>query len=146
VLPYGAEHSVVGLTYGALCRGLLSGRMSHERAFTGDDLRLNDPKFQEPRLSQYLEAVTRLDTLARERFGKRVLDLAVRWLLEKPGVGVALWGARKPSQLEDVPGTMGWSLDPATLTEIERIVDECVTDPVGPEFMAPPSRSARRNA
>jgi aryl-alcohol dehydrogenase-like predicted oxidoreductase len=142
VLPYGAQHGVVGLTYGALCRGLLSGRMSTERAFSGDDLRLNDPKFQEPRFSQYLRAVERLDTLARERFGKRVIDLAVRWLLEKPGVGVALWGARKPSQLDDVAGTMGFSIDPATMLEIERIVDECVTDPVGPEFMAPPNRTA----
>ncbi len=142
VLPYGAEHGIVGLTYGALCRGLLSGRMSRERAFTGDDLRRRDPKFQEPRFSQYLTAVERLDTLAKERFGKRVIDLAVRWLLEKPGVGVALWGARKPAQLNDVPGTMGWSIDPATLAEIERIVEDGVTDPVGPEFMAPPSRSA----
>jgi aryl-alcohol dehydrogenase-like predicted oxidoreductase len=142
ILPYGAEHGIVGLTYGALCRGLLSGRMSTERAFSGDDLRLKDPKFQEPRFSQYLRAVERLETLARERFGKRVIDLAVRWLLEKPGVGVALWGARKPSQLDDVAGTMGFSIDPATMLEIERIVEESVSDPVGPEFMAPPNRSA----
>jgi aryl-alcohol dehydrogenase-like predicted oxidoreductase len=141
ILPYGAEHGIVGLTYGAICRGLLSGKMSRERGFSGDDLRLNDPKFKEPRFSQYLGAVERLDALARERYGKRVIDLAIRWLLEKPGVGVALWGARKPSQLDDVPGTMGFSIDPATIAEIERIVDECVTDPVGPEFMAPPSRS-----
>ena len=142
VLPYGAEHGIVGLTYGALCRGLLSGRMSKERAFTGDDLRLNDPKFQEPRFPQYLLAVERLEALAQERFGKRVIDLAVRWLLEKPGVGCALWGARKPSQLDDVAGTMGFSIDPATMLEIERIVEESVTEPVGPEFMAPPNRSA----
>ena len=137
VLPYGAQHGIVGLTYGALCRGLLSGRMSTERAFSGDDLRQNDPKFQEPRFSQYLRAVERLDTLARERFGKRVIDLAVRWLLEKPGVGVALWGARKPSQLDDVAGTMGFSIDPATMLEIERIVDESVTDPVGARIHGP---------
>ncbi len=142
VLPYGAEHGIVGLTYGALCRGLLSGRMSRERAFSGDDLRLDDPKFQEPRFTQYLRAVERLDALARERFGKRVIDLAVRWLLEKPGVGCALWGARKPSQLDDVAGTMGFSIDPASMLEIERIVEESVTEPVGPEFMAPPNRSA----
>lgn len=100
---------VVGLTYGALCRGLLSGRMSHDRAFSGDVLRLKDPKFQEPRYSQYLRAVERLDALARERFGKRVTDLALR--LEKPGVGVALWGARKPSQLDAVAGRYDGLLD-----------------------------------
>jgi len=36
---------------------------------------------------------------------------------------------------------MGWRLDEAALARIDRIVAECVRDPVGPEFMAPPARS-----
>jgi aryl-alcohol dehydrogenase-like predicted oxidoreductase len=141
VLPYCAAHGVVGMTYGALCRGLLSGRVTRERTYEGDDLRGRDPKYQEPRLSHYLDAVDALDRLARERFGKRVIDLAVRWLLEQPGVGIALWGARKPSQLDDVEGAMGFSLDRATLTEIDSILARTIPEPVGPEFMAPPTRS-----
>jgi aryl-alcohol dehydrogenase-like predicted oxidoreductase len=142
VLPYGAEHGIVGLTYSALCRGLLSGRMTRERAFGGDDVRNGrDPKYAEPRLSQYLHAVDKLDALARERYGKRVIDLAVRWVLEQPGVGVALWGARKPSQLDDVEGAMGFTLDRETLAEIDQILASTIHDPVGPDFMAPPTRS-----
>jgi aryl-alcohol dehydrogenase-like predicted oxidoreductase len=141
VLPYCAKHGIVGMTYGALCRGLLSGRVTRERAFEGDDLRGRDPKYQEPRLSQYLDAVAALDTLAREKYGKRVIDLAVRWLLEQPGVGIALWGARKPSQLDDVEGAMGFSIDRDTLVEIDQILLHTIHDPVGPEFMAPPTRS-----
>jgi aryl-alcohol dehydrogenase-like predicted oxidoreductase len=141
VLPYCAAHGIVGMTYGALCRGLLSGKVSRERAFGGDDLRGRDPKYQEPRLSQYLDAVDALDALARGRYGKRVIDLAVRWLLEQPGVGVALWGARKPEQLDDVEGAMGFTIDPATLEEIDLILARTIHDPVGPEFMAPPTRS-----
>jgi aryl-alcohol dehydrogenase-like predicted oxidoreductase len=142
VLPYCAQHGIVGITYGALCRGLLSGRVTRERAFQGDDLRGRDPKYQEPRLSQYLAAVEALDKLARERYGKRVIDLAVRWLLEQPGVGIALWGARKPAQLDDVEGAMGFTLDSATLAQIDQILAQTIRDPVGPEFMAPPTRSA----
>jgi len=141
VLPYCAKHGIVGVTYGALCRGLLSGRVTRERAFEGDDLRGKDPKYQEPRLSQYLEAVAQLDALAREHYGKRVIDLAVRWLLEQPGVGIALWGARKPSQLDDVEGAMGFTIDRATLAQIDQILSRTIHDPVGPEFMAPPTRS-----
>jgi aryl-alcohol dehydrogenase-like predicted oxidoreductase len=141
VLPYCAEHGIVGMTYGALCRGLLSGKVSRERAFRGDDLRGRDPKYQEPRLSQYLDAVDALDALARERYGKRVIDLAVRWLLEQPGVGIALWGARKPEQLDDVEGAMGFTIDRATLDQIDEILARTIHDPVGPEFMAPPTRS-----
>ena len=42
-----------------------------------------DPKFAPPRLGQYLAAVRQLDALARERYGKTVLALAVRWLLDR---------------------------------------------------------------
>jgi aryl-alcohol dehydrogenase-like predicted oxidoreductase len=142
VLPYAAKHGIVGFTYSALCRGLLSGRVTRGRAFQGDDVRNGrDPKYAEPRLSQYLAAVDKLDALARERYGKRVIDLAVRWVLEQPGVGVALWGARKPAQLDDVEGAMGFTIDRATLDEIDLILAQTIHDPVGPEFMAPPTRS-----
>ena len=38
------------MTYGALCRGLLSGRVTADRQYQGDDLRKIDPKFKPPRL------------------------------------------------------------------------------------------------
>lgn len=142
VLPWCRRHGVTTLTYGALCRGLLSGRMTPETRFTGDDLRRLDPKFQPARYGQYLDAVAALDRLAR-RYGKRVVHLAVRWVLDRPGVGVALWGARRPDQVAPVPEVLGWHLDAETAAEIDRILRDTITDPVGPEFMAPPPRPAR---
>ncbi|HKJ92776.1 MAG TPA: aldo/keto reductase [Longimicrobiales bacterium] len=138
VLPYCAEHDVVAITYGALCRGLLSGRMRMDTSFEGDDLRTDDPKFQAPRYAQYLDAVDALDLLAQQRFGRRVLHLAVRWLLDRPGVGAVLWGARRPEQLDPLPDVMGWTVDADAMNEIDRILADAVEDPVGPEFMAPP--------
>jgi aryl-alcohol dehydrogenase-like predicted oxidoreductase len=138
VLPYAIENGLTALTYGALCRGLLSGSIHEDTAFSGDDLRRDDPKFEQPRLGQYLRAVSRLDELARTRFGKRVIHLALRWVLDQSGVGAALWGARRPDQLDALPGALDLTLDAATLAEIDRIVAEEVHDPVGPEFMAPP--------
>ena len=138
VLPYCRQHGIATLTYGALCRGLLSGRMSADTRFEGDDLRRSDPKFRTPRFEGYLSAVERLDTFARDHFGKRVIHLALRWLLDRPGVSIALWGARRPSQVDPVSEVMGWRLDEAAMAEIDRIVAECVPEPIGPEFMAPP--------
>ena len=139
VLPYAARTGLTVLSYGALCRGLLSGTMSVRRAFTGDDLRNRDPKFQGERFRQYLAAVERLDALARERFGRSVLALALRWVLDQ-GPTVALWGARGPEQLAPIGEIEGWHLDEAARTEIETILRECVRDPVSAEFMAPPAR------
>ena len=140
VLPYCFWHGITTLVYGALCRGLLSGRMRPDTRFTGDDQRNTDPKFQPPRFSQYLRAVEMLDCFARDNFGKRVMHLALRWALDQPGVGVALMGARRPAQLEPVSEVMGWTLSNDAIKEINRIIRATITDPVGPEFMAPPTR------
>jgi len=139
LLPYCRKNGIAMLGYGALCRGLLAGRMRPDTVFKGDDLRRIDPKFQAPRFAQYLAAVQKLDRLATERFGKRVIQLAVRWMLDQ-GVSTALWGARHPDQLQPVDQVAGWSLDSASKTEIDRILSETISDPVGPEFMAPPAR------
>jgi aryl-alcohol dehydrogenase-like predicted oxidoreductase len=139
LLPYCRENNIAMLGYGALCRGLLSGRMRADTVFDGDDLRRTDPKFREPRFAQYLAAVHQLDRLA-QRFGKRVIHLAVRWMLDQ-GVTTALWGARHPDQLRPVDEVTGWSLDASAKAEIDRILRDTISDPVGPEFMAPPPRS-----
>jgi aryl-alcohol dehydrogenase-like predicted oxidoreductase len=138
VLPMCKQFGVALVTYGALCRGLLSGKMSSEREFVGDDLRQHDPKYKAPRFTQYLQAVERLEQIA-QRFDRSVLQLAVRWVLDM-GADVALWGARNPQQLEPVAQVSGWSLDAQTLKEIDTILQEEILDPVGPEFMAPPAR------
>ena len=142
VLPYCHSHGISTLTYGSLCRGLLSGKMKLNSEFRGDDVRKIDPKFQQPRYAQYLKAVERLDRFAQENFGKHVLELAMRWTLDQPFVTAALWGARHPTQLTPVSAISGWKLDTAALIAIDEIVRDSVTDPVGPEFMAPPARSS----
>jgi aryl-alcohol dehydrogenase-like predicted oxidoreductase len=146
VLPYCRTHGIATLTYGSLCRGLLSGRMRADSEFRGDDLRRTDPKFRPPRYARYVTAVAALDRLARERYGKSVLALALRWVLDGPGVWSALWGARSPEQLAPLDDVVRWTLDDETERAIDDIVRVHVTDPVGPEFMAPPPRVALRHA
>jgi aryl-alcohol dehydrogenase-like predicted oxidoreductase len=144
VLPYAKRAGLAVLSYGALCRGLLSGRMTADTKFDGDDLRKVDPKFQGMRFRQYLAAVDELSKLARERFGKSVLALAVRWVLDQ-GPTIALWGARHPAQLDPVDDIEGWHIDTATQRDIDAILERCIGDPVSPAFMAPPeSRPSER--
>ena len=99
-------------------------------------------KFRAPRFEQYLQAVKQLDRFAQDNYGKRVVHLALRWILDKQGEGFALWGARKPEQLDPIDQVYGWKLDAAALAEIDRILTAAVSSPIGPEFMAPPERVA----
>jgi aryl-alcohol dehydrogenase-like predicted oxidoreductase len=138
VLPYCRANQLSVLAYGAICRGLLSGRMNPERRFSADDIRHADPKFHAPHYRRYLKAVERLDALARARYGKRVIHLALRWLLDQPGVSVALWGARRPEQLAPLADLFGWCTDENTRRDIDAILTAEIGAPIGAEFMAPP--------
>ncbi|WP_426418914.1 aldo/keto reductase [Bradyrhizobium genosp. A] len=140
ILPYCHRNNIATFGYGALCRGLLSGRMRLDSEFEGDDLRRTDPKFQQPRFAQYLAAVERLDALAQRRFAKRVVHLAIRWMLDQ-GITTALWGARNPRQLLPVDEVSGWQLDASAMADVDCILHQTIENPIGPEFMAPPARS-----
>ncbi|MFP4387795.1 MAG: aldo/keto reductase [Desulfococcaceae bacterium] len=143
VMPYCQKDKIALMTYGALCRGLLSGKMSRDREFVGDDLRRYDPKFQGARFGQYLAAADKIAELARERYDKDLLPFAVRWVLDRK-VEIALWGGRRPDQMDPVSEVFDWSIDAEGMAEVDRILEETVTDPVGPEFMAPPSREKKK--
>ncbi len=141
VLPYCHANSIAVLTYSSLCRSLLGGRLTVGTQFPKGDIRSVDPKFQSPRFAQYLAAVARLENLAQERYGKRVLHLALRWVLDQPGVSAALWGAKRPAQLDAIDEVLGWNLDASAMETIDAIVKETVFDPVGPEYLAPARRT-----
>jgi aryl-alcohol dehydrogenase-like predicted oxidoreductase len=142
LLSWCKDHNVAILTWSTLCRSLLGGRVTRGMSFDKGDIRRVDPKFREPRFSQYITAVEELTEFAHQHYDKSVLELAVRWVLDRPGVTVALWGAKRPNQLDAVAGVMGWKLDASAMAEIDRIVTESVTDPVGPEYLAPMVRES----
>lgn len=137
VLAYCLKHQVASLGYGSLCRGLLTGKMRKDSQFQGDDLRKSDPKFKEPHYAKYLACVDQLQQLAKQKYQRSLIALAIRWVLDK-GISVALWGARKPEQLEAIDSIWGWKLNSDDLKEVDQILTRMIPHPIGPEFMAPP--------
>lgn len=144
VMPYCNRNEIKTITYGALCRGLLTGKMKPDTKFKGDDLRKNDPKFQEPRYKEYLEAVEKVAQFAESKYDKSILHLAVRWVLDQ-GADIALWGARKPEQLAELDEIWDWPLKKQDLIIINNLINTTVSDSVGPEFMAPPENDVIHN-
>jgi aryl-alcohol dehydrogenase-like predicted oxidoreductase len=74
-----------------------------------------------------------------------LLALAVRWVLDQ-GPTIALWGARRPDQLDPVAETDGWQIDERTKADIDAILARCITDPVSPDFMAPAEKRPQHPA
>jgi aryl-alcohol dehydrogenase-like predicted oxidoreductase len=140
VVSYAKRHNIAVLCRDTLCRGLLTGTITATTRFNGNDLRHSDPKFHEPRLSQYASAAAALDRCARACYGLPLIALAVRWVLDQENT-IALWRARRPEQLDPLKTVMGWNLDEMVKRHIEKIIRHAVKDPTGPRFMPPPSRS-----
>jgi len=138
ILPYAKKHDAVVLAYGALCRGLLTGKMNSETTFPKSDLRSADPKFQSPNFANYLAAVDGFKKLADAR-GKSVMAFAVRWVLDQ-GPVIALWGARKPEQVSGINDAFGWSLTDDEKKAVDDILARHVLNAIDPTFMAPPER------
>lgn len=140
VVRYCHRNEIAVLAWSALCRSMLTGKVRADQDFPSNDIRFQDPKFQLPRRAQYVAAVEALDHYAQEHYGKRVLHLALRWLLDQPGVSVALWGARRPAQLDPAGEVFGWKLTGEDMKAIDAIIREKVTDPIGPEYLTPDLR------
>ena len=115
----------------------LSGRMRADTEFAGDDLRLLDPKFQ-PAASRNIL----LPSSGSISFAQR----ALRQARHSPGGPLGARSGHHHGAVGRAPSRSarsrsrrrcGWSLDAAAKAEIDRILAETITDPVGPEFMAP---------
>ncbi len=138
LLPFCVEHDIATLTYGGLCRGLLTGKFSGDEEFPRGDLRRGDPKYKPDRFRQYVKAVDDLKKLAA-KYGKSPAQFALRWALQQPGVTSVIAGARTARQVEDNAGVSGWLINEEDLDAVEKILARHIKTPIGPEFMAPRS-------
>ena len=89
------------IAYEPLCRGLLTGRFgSSAPNFPDSDLRSRDPRFQGPRFARAAAFVADLGRAA-ERLGVPTAALALAWTARRPGVVAALFGARRPTHVQE---------------------------------------------
>nr|MBA3417038.1 aldo/keto reductase [Chloroflexia bacterium] len=126
ILPWCRERGIAVMAYGALCYGLLAGGFTAETRFDPADWRAGGRAFglelftpeNFPRNIAVVEALRPVAT----RLGKTLPQLALNWVVHRPGVAVALCGVRRPAEIEDNVGATGWRLAAADLAEIDRIL------------------------
>ncbi|OHD71080.1 MAG: aldo/keto reductase [Spirochaetes bacterium RBG_13_68_11] len=125
LLPYCAANGIGVICYSPMQAGLLTGAFTRERAaaLPADDWRRNSPFFKEPELSANLAVVDGLRVIAARR-GCSVGELAIAWVLRRPGVTGAIVGARRPDQIEGTIGAADLYLTEAELAEIETLLAE----------------------
>jgi aryl-alcohol dehydrogenase-like predicted oxidoreductase len=110
------------VAYGPLGFGLLTGKISRERALSASDWRRSEEgPFTPERLDHDLAIVEALRPIA-ERLGITMAQLALAWNVAQPGVTSAIAGSRDPGHARDNAAAGDVELDRRTLSEIEEIL------------------------
>jgi aryl-alcohol dehydrogenase-like predicted oxidoreductase len=120
-LPYTRAHDIGVLVYGPLAHGLLTGTLTEDTAFAGDDWRSRSSVFAGDAYRTNLAVVRELDKLAADH-GITISQLAIAWTLANPDVHVAIVGARSSRHIEDSLAAADITLSGADLAEIEKIM------------------------
>ena len=136
--PLAEERNVGVLTRVPLASGLLSGKMSADRAFAEDDHRSFNREgeafdrgetFSGVNFETGLEAAEELKELVPE--GHTLAQFALRWILMHPAVSCAIPGGKNPSQVEDnVAAAQMPPLSEEAMRRTREIYEEYVRDEV----------------
>jgi aryl-alcohol dehydrogenase-like predicted oxidoreductase len=122
LLPYAKEHGIGVIAYSPMQNGLLSGKMTRERAaaLPVDDWRRTSEEFREPQLARNLGVAEVLREIARrDTRAFTVPEIAIAWVLMQGGVTGAIVGARKAAHIDDFLRADEVALDAADLARIE---------------------------
>ena len=97
LLPICAGHGISTLSYSSLALGLLSGKIGPERAFTGDDLRKDNPRFSIANREKVARLMDAIAPVAEAHDATRA-QTVIAWTLQQPGITFSLCGARNREQ------------------------------------------------
>ena len=121
VLPLCESDNIGVIAYSPMASGLLTGAMTRERAakLPKDDWRKRNAEFQEPKLTQNLHLVERLQKVGARR-GLTPGQVAIAWTLRHPVVTGAIVGARNAKQVEEMMGGPDFRLSEEEVSEVEQ--------------------------
>lgn len=116
-LPWCRERSIAVCIYWPLMKGLLAGRLPRDHVFQAGDGRAKYPMFQGDEWQKNQDFLDELRAVAAE-IGKTIAQVVVNWTIHQPGITAALCGAKRPEQIRETAGAMGWRLTPVQLQRI----------------------------
>jgi aryl-alcohol dehydrogenase-like predicted oxidoreductase len=97
LLPWCKENKATMLVYSPQSKGLLTGKVSPERSFKGDDIRIGDLRFEPDNIKRTNKLLENFIKPVAEKHKATIGQVTVAWLVQNPSV-VALVGARSGEQ------------------------------------------------
>ena len=123
VIPYCIANKKSILAYSPLERGLLTGKISPGYKFAEGDHRATGKFFKEENVRRTNEFLEKIKPLAESK-GVSLGQLVLRWTLDKPGITVALVGARNAAQAIQNAKAIDVKLNADEMSFINRELEE----------------------
>ena len=122
-LPWCVDHHVSAIVYWPLMKGLLAGKLDRGHQFSPKDGRQKYPMFSGNEWVKNQDFLDRLRPIATE-CQATVAQVVLNWTIQRPGITVALCGAKRPDQIQDNAATLKWKLSPAHI----RLIDQAIAE------------------
>ncbi|PHV07811.1 aldo/keto reductase [Janthinobacterium sp. BJB412] len=119
LMPLGLDQGVGAMVWSPLGWGRLTGKIRRGQPLP-EQSRLHKTAEMGPPVADELlfRVVDALDLVAAET-GKTVAQIALNWLLQRPGVATVVVGARDEAQLRQNLGAVGWQLTAAQMAALD---------------------------
>ena len=127
IVPWCVEQDCGILAYSPLQRGLLTGKIKPDTSFAPGDSRPGLPHFQAGNVLKTNKFLDEIRPLAQEK-GVSLSQLVIRWTIQRPGITVALVGARNEAQVKQNAGAASFELSPDEMESISSSLDKLNLD------------------
>lgn len=122
-LPACRENGIAVMGYSVLGLGLLSGGITADRVFSGDDQRRDNPRFSPENRVRVDRLMQVIRPIASQQ-GASPSQVVIAWTLAQPGLTFALCGARNPAQARENAAAGRLRLSKTDLDAISQAIDQ----------------------
>jgi aryl-alcohol dehydrogenase-like predicted oxidoreductase len=118
MIPFCRQEGIAVIPWSPLARGFLAANRTRERG--GETSRARTDEFAHKMYysDSDFEVLDRVIELARRR-GVKPVQIALAWILHRPGVTAPIMGASKPHHLDDAVAALSLSMSPEEMHFVE---------------------------
>jgi len=121
ILPFCIRNNIGIIAYSPLNNGILTGKFFLGEKIPEDTVRRGNPDLKGRNFKINKEIILELNRIAFQ-YQKSLSQLALNWVIKKPGITSAIVGARNKEQVEENSGCIGWSIPEDDSLKIEEIL------------------------
>ncbi|MCF7871139.1 MAG: aldo/keto reductase [Candidatus Omnitrophica bacterium] len=122
IIPICEKNDIAIISYAPLYSGLLTGKFFLKETIIPEDRnrKLKSFHFAEPYFSINKEILEKLEGIA-SRYQKTLTQLVINWNFSQSGITSSIVGSRRPKQVKENLGSMGWKISDKDQEAIDEI-------------------------